>query len=381
MRTNAGVAIWGSLFTICVALLLIDQRDDPEFIFPISFAAPEHRAPDTNPKFEAAFVGSHAETPSVHAGTLTYLKNGSLLAAWFGGTREGAKDVSIYFARRESDSQQWSAPVVVASREQTTQELNRFIAKLGNPILFADSRGRVWLFYVTVSFGGWSGSSITFRYSDDDGESWSGAERLVTSPFLNVSTLVKGCPLECKSGHILLPVYHEFLRKCGELLTISPDGKLVSKTRLSATHRAIQPCVVPLNEKAVRVFYRQNGFADRMVLTQQIPNVFAPDSTALVATNIANPNAAVSVIRRNNKGFLMVCNPLDSGRHKLSLATSNDGLSWQVIHEIENSASPSEFSYPYLIQGRPGEYHLIYTWNRTKMRYAFFNERWLENAP
>ena len=41
MRTNAGVAIWGSLFTICVALLLIDQRDDPEFIFPISFAAPE----------------------------------------------------------------------------------------------------------------------------------------------------------------------------------------------------------------------------------------------------------------------------------------------------------------------------------------------------
>ena len=152
------------------------------------------RGPDLN--YEVGFVHENPQVTSVHSGTLTQLKDKSILASWFGGTREGAKDVKIFLSRRESNAIEWSPPKVIASREQSTDDLNRYVKKLGNPILFTDSRERIWLFYVTVSFGGWSGSNISVRYSDDHGQTWSQAKRLITSPLLNLSTLVKGCPIE-----------------------------------------------------------------------------------------------------------------------------------------------------------------------------------------
>lgn len=330
---------------------------------------------------ELHFIQKEGGPPAVHAATITRLHDGRMLAAWFGGTREGAGDVRIFMSSFAPETREWAAPIVIATREQTTSELNRYIAKLGNPILFADSRKRVWLFYVTVSVGGWSGSSITQRYSDDDGATWSAAQRLVTTPFLNVSTLVKGCPIECESGHLLLPVYHEFVRKFGEALVIGPDGNLGSKIRLTAEQGAIQPWIVPINGQTAHAFYRQSEYHQRSVLTNRLNNVFASECGPVSITNIPNPDAAIAVVRRPDGDFLMACNPIESGRHKLSLATSIDGLVWNVIRDVEASASPDEFSYPYLIQAARGEYHLVYTWNRSKIRHVVFDEAWLEEVP
>jgi predicted neuraminidase len=77
----------------------------------------------------------------------------------------------------------------------------------------------------------------------------------------------------------------------------------------------------------------------------------------------------------------MACNPVELGRYKLSLATSKDGLNWKIVRDVEAGDPPAEFSYPYLIQAAQGEYHLVYTWNRSQMRYLAFDEGWLENAP
>jgi len=327
------------------------------------------------------FIQPAGGPPAVHSGTITRLHDGRMLAAWFAGTREGASDVRILMASLAPGASEWSEPTAIATREQTSKDLNRYIAKLGNPILFADSRQRIWLFYVTVSMGGWSGSSITLRHSDDDGVTWTAAQRLVTSPFLNVSTLVKGCPIECETGHLLLPVYHEFIRKFGEALVINPDGDLVSKIRLTAERGAIQPWIVPINRHASEAFYRQSGHHQKLVLTNRLSNVFDSECASIEFTNIPNPDAAIAVIRRDNGEFLMACSPMESGRHKLSLATSKDGLEWKVIRDIEVGDPPDEFSYPYLIQAARGEYHLVYTWSRTRIRYVTFDEQWLETKP
>ncbi|MCP4172611.1 MAG: exo-alpha-sialidase [Fuerstiella sp.] len=332
---------------------------------------------ETVPEYEISFVQPVGGAPSVHAGTITQLNNGQLLAAWFGGAREGAKDVDIYCSRRLNSYQEWTVPTIIASRKQTTRDLNRYIKKLGNPILFADADGRVWLFYVTVSVGGWSGSSVTVRYSDDNGKTWSTANRLVTSPFLNVSTLAKGSPVQCESGHLLLPVYHEFVRKFGEVLTIDSNGQVVNKIRLTAQGGAIQPWLVPLDQQHSKAFYRNSGGSAQAMLSNDLPNVFDAECESVEATNVPNPDSAVAVIRRHNGGFLMACNPTTEGRHQLSLAVSPDGLNWRLIHDVEDSTPPDEFSYPYLIKGDQGNYHLIYTWKRTKMRHVVFNERWL----
>jgi len=86
----------------------------------------------------------------------------------------------------------WSPERMVASRASTQRALFRYVKKLGNPVAARAADGSLALFYVTVSLGGWGGSSITTITSHDEGETWSPARRIITSPFFNLSTLVKG---------------------------------------------------------------------------------------------------------------------------------------------------------------------------------------------
>jgi predicted neuraminidase len=377
----AGKRVAWTLVIVTSLLLMFSSSEDKESLGFAEFEVSQRAVGGEGYASELSFILESGGPASVHSGALAHLSDQSVLAAWFGGTREGAKDVQIFLSRLRPGETKWSTPVVIASREQTAGDLERYISKLGNPILFTDSRRRVWLFYVSVSFGGWSGSSINVRFSDDDGQSWSNATRLVTSPFLNVSTLVKGAPIECESGHIMLPVYHEFIKKFGEVLLLNRDGTLISKTRLTAVQGAIQPWIVPLDNRRARAFYRQSGHANDVVLTSLLPDLFTGKCDALELTAVPNPDSAIAVIRRHNGEFLMACNPIEKGRHRLALATSRDGQSWEIVREIEQSASSGEYSYPYLIRGTDERYHLIYTWNRTRMRYMAFDEKWLEVTP
>lgn len=331
---------------------------------------------EATPHFECDFLHVSPGTPSVHAGTITELADGTLLAGWFGGTREGARDVAIYASRRSPGSE-WSHPEAIATREDTVESLGRYIRKLGNPVIYRDSEDRVWLFYVAVSIGGWSGSFIVVKSSDDNGRTWTPAKRLVTSPFLNISTLLKGSPLQTTSGHLVLPVYHEFVQKFGELLWLNRDGDLVYKNKISPTTGTLQPWLVPTDQQQIRAFYRQSGHPENRVLTNTADRLSGP-WTDPESIDVPNPNSATAVIHRNGGGYLMAANPTEAGRKQLALAISDDGVNWRFIKDLENESGKGQFSYPYAIRSSDGNYHVIYTWNRKRMRIATFNDAWLE---
>ncbi|MBS7654061.1 exo-alpha-sialidase, partial [Candidatus Bathyarchaeota archaeon] len=44
---------------------------------------------------------------------MTEKGNGELLAAWFGGSKEGASDVAIYTSRFSHEKEMWSEPNVL----------------------------------------------------------------------------------------------------------------------------------------------------------------------------------------------------------------------------------------------------------------------------
>src|SRR5690606_3881615 len=102
---------------------------------------------------------------------------------------------NIRGARFGADSQRWGTDFKLISRETTQRLLQRDIRKLGNPVIALAPNDRLWLFYVSVSVGGWAGSAINAMYSDDGGEQWSEPKRLITSPFFNLSTLVRNPPV------------------------------------------------------------------------------------------------------------------------------------------------------------------------------------------
>ena len=91
---------------------------------------------------------------SVHSATAIETAGGALRAFWYGGTREGASDVAIYTSVYSPKEAAWSPERAVMTRELAQRELHRHLRKLGNPVAGRDQRGRMWLYFVSVSVGG-----------------------------------------------------------------------------------------------------------------------------------------------------------------------------------------------------------------------------------
>ncbi|HWV94547.1 MAG TPA: exo-alpha-sialidase, partial [Vicinamibacterales bacterium] len=73
-----------------------------------------------------------------HVSSLSELPDGRLAATWYAGSREGAGDVAIYFSTRTPADTRWSLPRAIVTRELATRDLNRYIKKVGNAVVFAD---------------------------------------------------------------------------------------------------------------------------------------------------------------------------------------------------------------------------------------------------
>lgn len=405
-------------------------RHHPGQSFQVSF----HPSSVTQePRFETDFASSklHIET---HAASLVELRDGRLRAFWFSGSREGASDVQIHSAVFDPRKNKWSAEQVVATRQDTEESVLRYVSKLGNPVCGRAPDGNLWLFYVTVSVGGWSGSSITMKTSSDEGQTWSGARRIITTPFLNVSTLLKGAPFFYSDGTMGLPVYQEFISKFGELLHLDKTGKVIDLQRLSeGNDDGLQPVMLTKSADEAQVLMRNES--DKR--TRQTISVSTRDGgrnwSRPVHLSLLNPNSALSAIVLPDQRMLAVVNNqvrqgISKGRDALALMISADGgSSWKMVYRLEdqlaarnNPLDPKlyfkvvkrlarktvsgmtlsdadtharsaesamckgddcgfEFSYPYLIQMKNGDFHLVYTWNRGFIKHISFNLAWIDH--
>ena len=362
-----------ALFALALGLALLraPQPAAPAFVVTLPPAAvsalPAAFATDALPVAAA----------SAHAATLAELPDGRLAAAWFAGSREGAADVAVWFSLH--DGHGWSAPRAIATRTGTATDTLAAVRKIGNPVLYA-AGDRLHLWYVSAALGGWAGSSVNHAASGDGGAMWSAAEKLVTSPFLNVSTLVRTPPLPLVDGGLGLPVYHEFIAKHGEWLRLDGAGRILAKERLALPRPGLQPAVAALDDRHALALLRDAGPGDGHILAAATDDGGA-SWQALPALPVRNPNASIALLRLASGKLLLAANPGD-GRNVLQLFLSADeGETWQAGKKIEDQpGSSAEFSYPALLQGRDGRIHLAYTWQRQGIRHAVFSEAWLTGA-
>jgi predicted neuraminidase len=362
--------------------LKVPSADPPATFAPL----PQH--PDgvsETAVYESRFV-SRGRTASVHCATAVELADKRLRAFWWGGTREGARDVAIYTSVLDPETNKWSAEKPTITRASTQKHLRRYIKKLGNLVAILDPDGRLWMFYVSVSVGGWSGSAINLVTSDDGGETWSPPRRLITTPFLNLSTLVKGPPLLLQDGRLALPVYHEFIGLFSELLRLDAKGRVIHKSRLTRGARSQQPVIVPRPPSEALALMRYRGPPPRRILSASTGDAGYHWSHP-IKTSLPNPDAAIACIRLEGGALLLAFNNSETERNDLSLATSTDeGDTWRLIHQVEMPAPPPEesheSSYPYLMRSSNGDFHLLYTWSRTRIKHVRFNHAWLrEKMP
>lgn len=320
---------------------------------------------------------SQNETREAHSANISMSGN-TPVTVWYGGTEEGHKDVAIYMSTFDG---QWAQPTVVATRESSERQLDRYIRKVGNPALHSWPDGTLGVFYVTVSFGGWAASNINYVQTSDLGQTWTAPRRLVTSPFLNISTLVRAHGLDLTSGGLHLPVYHEFLGKFSELLHLDKSGgEVLDKTRLSRGKHSLQPAIANLSDTEVIGILRYAGNPpNRLLSTHSVDG--GRHWTEPVTTDLPNPNSAIALLNIGDDRLLMALNDTEDGRHKLSLAVREEGI-WTILKKIEDEAPESEghdfeFSYPSLAMDADGLIHMVYTWNQTRIKHVTFNQHWL----
>ena len=312
----------------------------------------------------ADFTFETAPTPSCHAGTIVEVKDG-LLAAWFGGTAERNPDVGIWVARQTQGK--WSAPVEVANGVQ--HDAKRYAC--WNPVLFQPRKGPLLLFYkVGPSPKAWWGM---LRTSDDDGRTWSPARRLPE----DVIGPVKNKPVELANGELLCGASTE---EGGWKVHFERTPDLGNTWEITGQ---VNPEPEKLGAIQPSILFHPGGRLQAVGRTQQerMFEIWSEDNGRtwgkLTLTGMPNPNSGIDAVTLKDGRQLLVYNHTEKGRSPLNVAISADGRVWQAALTLENEKG-GEFSYPAVIQAGDGRVHILYTWNRLRIKHVVVDPDRLE---
>ena len=306
-----------------------------------------------------------ALTPECHASTVA-ISNGTVVASWFGGTKEKNDDVGIWVSRKTGQS--WSTPVEVANGVQP--DGSRF--PCWNPVLFKPKGQPLMLFYkVGPDPKSWWGLYMT---STDNGKTWSAPVKLPDG----VLGPIKNQPIQLANGTILSPSSTESDTDGWQihLEHSSDDGKTWNRTESlndGEEFGAIQPAVLNYGDGKLQLLSRTKN----SVVSQNWSEDYGKTWDKMTATELPNPNSGIDGVSLQDGRQLIVYNPTGKNwgdRVPLSLALSTDGKHWDRVLDLEplrknTDKEGEEYSYPTMIQAEDGMVHIVYTWNRKTVKY------------
>jgi alpha-L-rhamnosidase len=318
-----------------------------------------------------AFIFERSSFPESHASTIAETPKG-LIAAWFGGTKEGYKDVCIWTAHYNNGV--WSAPTKIA--EGIIDDSTRYPCY--NPVLYQVPGGDLLLFYkIGPNVAGWKGYMIR---SSDHGATWSKRESLPdgflgpikNKPELINNVLICGSSTE-KTGW---KVHFEYTKDWGKTWTKSEDindGKIIS---------AIQPSILKYKDGRLQILSRSKNTTLNQSWSSDNGITWSP----MTASNLPNNNSGTDAVTLQDGRQLLVYNHAmpnaswvngKGPRTPLNVAISEDGINWNAAVILEDSPV-SQYSYPSVIQTKDGLVHIVYTWRRERIKHVILDPKKLQ---
>ncbi len=307
------------------------------------------------------FIWDEAPFPRAHASTLVQAPDGSLVAAWFGGSGEGRPDVGVWSSRKPLDGT-WSPP------RQLYKEPDQ---PAWNPVLFRTGDTIRLFFKVGPSPRSWSGAHMT---SNTSGEEWSDPVWLPAG----MLGPVRAKPITLANGDILAGTSLESYRTWSSWMEISRDGgeswskhgPILFGDRERDRRGTIQPTLLEIAPGVVRAFFRTNRMGRIATsISEDGGRTWAP----LQLTDLDHPGAGIDTVRLDDGRSILIYNPSTTRRTPLSLAVSfDDGVTWRdfLVVEALDEGARGELSYPAMIQDANGDLQITYTWNRRRIRHA-----------
>lgn len=298
-----------------------------------------------------------------HSPTIVETSEG-LVAAWYAGPYEGHPNVEIYLSRNTGSG--WTTPQSVAHGIQNTT--TRY--PTWNPVLFQTKPGELRLFYkVGPGPSTWWGEE---RVSYDGGLTWSNPimiNSLVTTPGVHYVGPDKNKPVRLSDGTILSGSASEAGGWKVHFARSTDDGQSWSVTPFinnpSSEPGVIQPTFFVHADGRIQVFMRSNNAG-------QIMQTWSDDNgltwSPITGTGLVHNNSGIDGLTLADGRLLLVHNLLASGRGRLVVSLSDDGIHWQEVWELENDSG--EFSYPAVILDSHGLVHIVYTYRRETIKHV-----------
>jgi predicted neuraminidase len=315
-----------------------------------------------------------APHPQCHASTIVETPGG-LVAAWFGGTREGNPDVGIWMSRQRNGK--WSVPVEVANGAETEDPRVNTL----NPVLFQVPKGPLLLFYKTGKWWAY------VKRSTDEGATWSKPERLYNGLY----GPIKNKPVLLADGSILSPASVEIPSPKGRCWRVhferSTNGgktwELIGPVNEGHEIQAIQPSIL----------FHPNNRLQALGRTQQgrMFEIWSDDGGLtwgqMSLMDLPNNNSGTDAVTLRDGRHLLVYNHVGNragqtkgDRSPLNVAISKDGKVWEAALVLE-STPRQEMSYPAVIQSSDGLVHITYTYRRMNIRHVVVDPAKLDLKP
>ena len=303
-------------------------------------------------------------TNSCHASTVLPLSDGSVVAAWFGGSAEGNNDVKIWVSIRENGK--WSEPYSIAVDGEPLPHWN--------PVLFLRENGEIILYF---KYGKPIPNWVTyFCVSKDGGKSFSKPQILVPGDNDGGRGPVKNKAIRLSNGTVVATASKETVTKNWKcFVDISYDDGLTfqhsnfvlrPKKNLKPVGM-IQPTLWE-DEKGLHMFIRTNA-----------GHIYRSDShnggktwCKAYETPMGNPNSGIDVTKLGDGTLILIMNPIFENwgdRAPLVLLASKDGgETFEEIYQCESTTGDHEFSYPAIV-AVDKVLHITYTHEREGIVY------------
>lgn len=320
---------------------------------------------ETDPKkiivsAEKEWIFTEKITDSCHASTVLPLDDGSVIAAWFGGSSESDDDVKILTSVRGTDGK-WGEPIRVSADPNVAH---------WNPVLFQNDDGTITLYFkVGKNTQYWK----TYYSTSTDGKVWATPKELVPGDNSGGRGPVKNKPIRLKNGTILAPGSTEIDDKYRCFVDISTDnGKTWNRTpEINSSFLRffkvpmIQPTLWQSADGSVHMFTRT-----------KVGKIYRSDSydngktwCRAYATNLPNNNSGIDLDTDDSGRIFLAYNPvgIPGIRTPLVLSVStDDGKTFTKIKTFEKGLA--EYSYPSVVV-KGDTIHITYTYERDYIAY------------
>ncbi len=330
---------------------------------------------------------------TAHAPALLELENGDMLCAWFAGSFEGSKDISIVCARLKNGSTSWEEPIKVSNDSERSEQ---------NPSLFVGPDKAIWLVY-TAQMDRMEGkdnmqftSIIRCQKSFDNGYTWSEPELL----FSREGSFCRQPIQVLENGRWIFGNWVCTDSKLGltgdpTVFQISDDeGQTWKTVEMPNSNGRVHANVVEL-ENGHLIALMRSRFADNVYISESFD--FGDSWSEPAPTVLPNNNSSISALKLESGRIAIAYNPTCTPvptegvaawpglRCPVAVALSEDGgKTWPMIRLMErgegfigdeNTTNNKQYEYPYLMQSKDGDLHLTFAYkNRIGVKYMRFSE-------